>query len=688
VALIDDPSLPGGRHPAGSPPAPTSGSIIRLRFMVLALGIVLWSLVIALRLVQLQLLEHKTYSVRARRQSERTVNLDPKRGLILDRNGRPLAVSVEVESVYADPQNVDDPATTSRALAGALKLSAVERDSLSNQLRRDRAFVWVKRKVDPLLARAVRELRLAGVGFLTETRRYYPKRELAAQLVGYAGMDNTGMWGIEYAFDEELRGRQAKVVVRTDAHRRPVGYTERPSTEGRTVVLTIDEAIQHIVERELALAVKATSSAAGMAVVLDPRSGEILALANRPTFNPNRFWVYNSAYWRNRAVVDAFEPGSVFKVITAAAALEERLVGADEIVDCGHGFIEIAGQRISDHAVFDQLRFRDVIAHSSDVGVARVAGRLGRQAFARHIADFGFGTVTGVELPGESCGLVQPASRWSSRSLATIAFGQEVGVTALQMTSAVAAIANGGYLMKPLIVRQIEDNTGRLLKLYRPVAIRRVIQPETADTLIEILKGVVRYGTGRRAKISGYTVAGKTGTAQKLDASGRYSTTEHIASFVGFVPASRPAVVVMVSLDAPQGQQNQGGDVAAPLFARIAEQTLRRLAVPSEDPSRIMRIARYTPYGATRVSLAGASDGRTALPVSQDSNVMPDLRGHSARQAASVAVRYGLVIELQGSGQVVRQRPLPGAHVAAGDTCVLTLGKAMAESAPAKRWGT
>jgi cell division protein FtsI (penicillin-binding protein 3) len=644
----------------------------RLRMMLVALTICLWALTVLLRLVQLQVLNRPFFERQAARQSERTINLDPHRGPILDRNGRPLAVSVDTESVYAVPQDIEDPSATSAALARALGLDAAARKELTATLQRNRAFVWVRRKVDPSTAAKVRELQLDGVGFLTEDRRYYPKRELASQVVGYVGLDNVGMSGIEYAFDEDIRGRAQKVVISIDARRRPLGHTDKPSTEGHTVVLTLDEAIQHSAEQELDRAMAETSAAAGVVVVMVPRTGEILAVANRPTFNPNRFGAFPSSRWRNRAVADAYEPGSMFKIFTAAAGLQEKVVDPDEMIDCGGGFVEIAGTRINDHHVFYELPFREVIAKSSDVGAVRVAQRLGRESFSRYMRQFGFGEPTGVDLPGESPGLLRPTSRWSALSLASLSFGQEVGVTALQMTSAVAAVANGGYLMKPLIVRQIEDGAGRVLKSMSPVAMRRVLEPDTVTTLTGILEGVVQHGTGRHAAIPGYTVAGKTGTAQKVDASGRYSMVDHVASFVGFVPASQPAVVVLVSLDTPQGPRNEGGDVAAPVFARVAEAALRRLAVPSEDRSRVMRAYQPPPE-----NLVPAAYHPEAVPLAEpvDLRLMPELRGLSAREAAVAAARRGLIVELKGSGQVVEQKPAPGTEIETGMTCVLVLNR-------------
>jgi cell division protein FtsI/penicillin-binding protein 2 len=682
----------------GAPPPSASHRKVRLRLMLVALSACFWALVIVVRLVQLQVLGRAFFEKQAARQSERTINIDPRRGDIVDRNGHPLAVSVDTESVYAVPQDIEDPAATAAALGRALGLDPAARRELQSQLEKTRAFVWVRRKLDPSVARAVRALQLEGVGFLTENRRYYPQRELAAHVIGYVGLDNTGMSGIEYAFESAIRGHARKVVIRTDARRRALDHTEKPSTEGNTVVLTIDETIQHVAEKELERAVQETGSVAGMAVVMDPRSGEILALANRPTFNPNKFGAYPSSRWRNRAVADAYEPGSIFKIITAAAGLSEKVVDPDEVIDCGHGFLEVAGIRINDHKVFDSLTFRDVIAKSSDVGVARVAQRLGRDNFNRYIRHFGFGAVTGVELPGESGGLLRPMNRWSALSLPTLAFGQEIGVTALQMTAAVAAVANGGFLMKPTIVRHVEDSQGRIVRETRPVAVRRVLEPATAETLTDVLRGVVSSGTGHRAAIPGYSVAGKTGTAQKVDASGRYSMIDHVASFVGFVPAAHPALVVLVSLDTPKGPANEGGDVAAPLFARIAEPALRRLAIPPDDAGRVLRAsgfraedvhrAAYRPPALDEARRAGAefalaqaraAVGQAPPPIGArgaEPGVMPDLRGTSAREGATAAARLGLIVELRGSGSVARQAPEPGAPVEAGMTCVLQLGGA------------
>ena len=648
----------------------------RLRLMLLALSLSLWALVIGFRLVQLQVLGREFFEKQGTRQSERTINLDPRRGPILDREGRALAVSVDAESLYAVPQDVADPQATAAALARALQLDLAERRELLAQLGKDRAFVWVRRKVDPGTARRVRDLQLDGVGFLTEHRRYYPQRELAAHVLGWVGLDNDGMSGIEYAFEKQIRGRAAKVVVHTDARRRPVSHTERPSTEGDAVVLALDQRIQHVAERELERAVSETRSAAGAVIVVEPFSGEVLAMAGRPTFNPNRYAAFPSSRWRNRMVSDVFEPGSIFKIVTAAAALQEHLAAPGEVLDCGGGKVEIAGTVIRDHKEFDRLSFREAVAKSSDIGMIRIGQRLGREGLYRYVRSFGFGEPTGVDLPGESAGLLKPTARWSALTLPSMSFGQEVGVTSLQMAMAAAAVANGGYLMRPIVVRRIEDAEGRLVKEMKPVVVHRVLEPETVDAVTEMLKLVVREGTGHRAAVPGYVVAGKTGTAQKVDPeTGRYSMIDHVASFVGFVPASRPALVVLASLDTPRGAQNQGGDVAAPLFARVAEHALRTLAVPPDDASRVLRAVALAPE--TLVPAAYRPAARTPDPAGDEGpGLMPDLRGRSAREAAIAAARRGLVVELRGSGHVTTQSPAPGTVIEPGATCTLTLARA------------
>jgi len=362
--------------------------------------------------------------------------------------------------------------------------------------------------------------------------------------------------------------------------------------------------------------------------------------------------------------------------VTAAAGIQENAVAPGEVLDCGNGHIEIAGTVINDHAVFSQLTFTQAVMHSSDIGMIRVAQRLGRDNFARYVKAFGFGAATGIDLPGESSGLFRPTARWSALSLPTLSFGQEIGVTALQITMAAAAVANGGYLMKPFVVKRVEASDARVLHETKPVVVRRVLEPGTVDTLTTILQEVVKGGTGRQAAIPGFVVAGKTGTAQKIDASGRYSMIDHVASFVGFAPAARPALVVLASLDTPRGPRNEGGDVAAPLFARVTADALRVLAVPPDDPARVLHAVAAVPETLTPAAYRPQAPARTLLaPAEENAGLMPDLRGRPAREAAIAAARRGLVVELRGSGQVVAQTPEPGAEIEPGLTCLLTLGR-------------
>lgn len=632
-----------------------------------------WALAIVAQLFHLQVLRHRFYLKEAQHQSDRTITVRARRGTIMDRNERPFAISVDAPSIYADPSVIRDPREATRALGRALSYSPAEQKELLALLRQDRSFVWIKRQVDPQVARAVRELRLEGIGFETESRRYYPKRDLLSPVLGYVGLDSQGMAGLEYALDEDLRGREARVTVRLDARRRPMGEVDKPPTEGRKVTLTIDERVQHITETALGEAIRDTGSVSGTAVVLDPRTGEVLAMSSLPSFNPNRFAAFPEKDRVNRAVADSYEPGSIFKIITAATALQEGVVSPLEMIDCGNGFIEIAGTRINDHHVFTTMTFQDVIAKSSDIGVVRVAQRLGSEKFYASMKAFGFGARTGLGLPGETSGLLRSPKSWSALSLASMSFGQEVGVTAIQMASAAAVVANGGYWMRPYIVKRVEEPWGELVREYSPVAERKVIEPETADRVMGLLREVVISGTGRKAKVEGFEVAGKTGTAQKIDASGRYSMIDHVASFVGFVPASRPALVVLVSLDTPKGDKNEGGDVAAPLFARIANEAVRLLAIPPDDPTRNLRLVTYSPETVAKATFA-AERAHEAAPLSADDpRIMPDLRGLSLREAALMAARHGLSVEIHGRGVVARQTPLPGTPLEPGMSCSLEL---------------
>lgn len=561
------------------------GRIIAVLF-IMGLAFIL----VSLRLVYLQVFQHAKLSAFAERQQQQVVALEPKRGTIFDRTGRELAVSLDVDSVYGVPSRVDDP----RGLA--LRLSRILREDprrLERKLDGDRHFVWLSRKVDPARAEKVRKLASGEVNLKSESRRFYPQKSLAGPALGFTGMDNHGLEGLERAYEPALRGVAGWVLAEKDARGRMVfpggpGFQFRMPKPGSDIILTIDEVIQHIVEKELDTALTAFHAKGGVCIVMDPYTGELLALAvrtngrGRPAFNPNEPQRYRPEEWRNRAVTDAFEPGSIFKPILAAAALEERVVHPLEQFDCSGGRIQLADRVIKDAHEHGVLTFTDVIAQSSNVGTIKAALRLGKDRFYKYITAFGFGRRTGVDLPGEIPGLLRESRQWSGVSLGEIAIGQEIGVTPIQMAAAYSALANGGTLMKPYIVAEIVDREGKGRK-FAPQAVGRVVSAATCTQVNKMLRRVVEAGTGQKAHPSGYTAAGKTGTAQKIDRrTGRYSKKDYVSSFVGFVPAASPKFVIVVMIDSPEGDV-YGGSVAAPVFKAVAEQGLAYLQVPPDE---------------------------------------------------------------------------------------------------------
>jgi len=496
------------------------------------------------RLAWLQVVKRAELAQLAERQYSRTVALYAQRGPILDRQGMPLATSTPTESLFVQPRSVGDPVRVTARLAPIVGLPPAE---VHAALTSSRSFVWLRRKLPPAIAAAVRALREPGLGFLPEPLRLYPNRELAAHVVGFEGVQG-GLEGIERVFDAELAGTPGKAIVGRDALGREVAapHVLEPPQPGHGVMLTIDRTIQYIAEREIDAAYRRTGARSAMAVVLDPRTGEVLALVIRPTFNPNTFLdVPSKDHWRNRAVTDPFEPGSTFKVILAAAALEEGVVRPDDRIYGENGSFTIAKTTIHDWKKYGWLTFSEVLQHSSNVGSIKVGLALGRDRFYRYMSAFGFGAATGVGLPGESRGLLRAPGRWSLLSLPTMSIGQEISVTALQMVAAFGAVANGGTLVQPRIVGATFDAEGQEIRRFEPTPVRQVISPETARLLTRILVRAVESGTGHNAAIAGYEVAGKTGTAQKLDpATRRYSRAPGVLSFVGWAPADEPRFVV------------------------------------------------------------------------------------------------------------------------------------------------
>lgn len=560
----------------------TSIQAVKSRLALVSLVLSAAGLVLVGRLVHLQIIQHDRLAAQSDKQFLRTVEITSGRGNIYDRNRNQLATNIRVESVYADPKSVAEKTATAGILARVLKLNP---QAVLKKLKSNRHFVWIKRKSELNAVEKLKQLDLVGVGFIAETKRYYPKRKLAASTLGFVGLDNQGLAGIEHFHHAVLKGRVQRTVLEKDARGRFLWTTanaQELNPGKQDVVLALDEVIQFIAERELNRQVKEYRAKSGLAIVMDPFSGAVYAMASAPEFNPNNYAAYPPHIWRNDAVASAFEPGSIFKPIVAAASLEEGLAGPDDIFFCENGSYQIGKSRISEASnhQFGWLTLRNIIAKSSNIGAIKIAQRLGNRRFYDYIRKFGFGRRLGVDLPGEASGTLRSIRQWSGLSLASISFGHEISVTPIQMVSAIAAIANGGVLIRPRLTQAILKN-GVLDRTFEPEALQTVLSEETSRQMINILKSVVKTGTGAKAAIPGFEVAGKTGTAQKIDPKTQtYSKTKYLASFVGFVPADAPRLVILVMIDEPQ-KTYWGGEVAAPVFQKIARKTLRYLHIPS-----------------------------------------------------------------------------------------------------------
>jgi cell division protein FtsI (penicillin-binding protein 3) len=685
----------------------------------------LWCGAIALRLVQLQVIRYGDWLQRAQRQQQRTIEVAPRRGNIYDRNGHELAMSISVDSVFAVPSEIPDPENTATLLSRVLRNDPRE---IVARLKASRSFAWIARKVDAETSQRIRALNLRGIYFQKEPKRFYPKRDLAAQAIGYVGLDDEGLGGIEHAFEGQLHGHAGKMYITMDARKRWFGRVERQPDPGANVVLTIDEKIQYIAERELEQAMQTTRSEAGTVIVQNPRTGEILALANRPTFNPNIYREAPPAALKNRAVSDIYEPGSTFKIVTISGAIEEKLTRPDDVIDCQMGAIVIGGMRIRDHEKLGLLTVSQVLAKSSDVGAIKIGLRLGEDRFYNYIRSYGFGQQTGIELPGETRGLARPVNRWSKVSIGAISMGQEIGVSPLQMVSMVSTIANDGVYTPPHIVAGVlpPRKTPQTVT-FRPSGQHRVTSTMTAVEMKKMMEGVVLFGTGRRAILDGYTSAGKTGTAQKVDPNtGAYSHSKYVATFAGFAPVNNPALTIVVILDSAVGL-HQGGQICAPVFARIAQQVLAYMNVPHDaelknakrlllrasvrddelnesSPDRLggglevaqsaapassvppmialpASSAKLAPAAikSTAAASAPVAEARPAPPAAVerpgggtvvldvDGGVLaPSLVGKTLRSAIEAAQDVGLEIEAVGSGVAREQSPAAGSRVPAG----------------------
>jgi len=683
------------------------------RLLLVASLILICLVAVVGRLGYLQLICHSGYLARAARQQQRTIDITPKRGSIYDRNMDPLAMSIPVDSVFAVPIEVGDAQLAAQLLSRVL---AIPSEVLEAKLESAQSFVWIARKVPPDKKEAVEALNLKGIYFQKENQRIYPKRDLAAHVLGFVDLDEKGLAGIEYELDSQIRGKSEKIVVMADARQRWFDRVEAQRERGADVVLTLDEQIQYIAERELAAALAKTHALAGTVVVMHPHDGEILALANWPKFNPNAATEASAEARMNRAVTALYEPGSTFKLITLAAAFDQRIVRPEELFDCENGAVYLAGHRIRDHKPFGLLAVSNILAQSSDVGAIKIALKLGAPKFYDYIRAFGFGQLTGVDLPGESKGLLRRLENWSAISIGSISMGQEVGVTPIQLISAVSAIANGGFLYRPHVVGGLRRDNRALPRegVLTPVEPRRVIQPETAATLRRLMEGVILNGTGTLAHLDGWTAAGKTGSAQKIDPStGRYSRTQLIASFTGFAPINNPAVSILVSFDSPVGQ-HEGGQVAAPVFKRIAEQVLAYLDVPRDVPvepqliqvaykdrnaSNLAALSDLTPIDfaalpdlppaeSSGTNARRAMDKAPAMTVAVDEGSdipVPDFSGKTMREVTETCLKLGVDPFLVGSGVAVSQTPAAGMKVRPGAKLTVQFGAPAGKIAKPKR---
>lgn len=650
-----------------------------LRARIVALLGLFLILFIALitRAYQIQVLNGQSLKARADRQHTATLRVESERGIIFDRNGVKLAVSVMSDSVCADPSKIENVRRTSAKLASILN---VEEKSLLNRMSKAKNFCWLARRITPDQAALVEKLDLDGIFLVKEPKRFYPNGELAGHLIGFVGMDANGLEGLEFRFDEHLKGEPEQLKWARDAKGKRlyprVDFASTRQRESTNLILTIDSRIQYLVESQLKAAVQSKGAKGGMAVVMDPKTGEVLALANEKSFDPNHFSKAGAAAGKNRVITDCFDPGSTFKPFLAAAALEEGLYRETDRIFCENGSYAVADRvfREAQRKKHGYLSFADVIKYSSNIGSVKISERLGKDRFFNYIHNFGFGQKTGIDLPGETAGLLRPVRRWTQVDTSTIAFGQGVSVTAIQLISALSAIANQGVLMKPYIVRGLLDKQGQVIKKYDPTPVRQVISPQTARRMANMMTRVVGEadGTGRNARIENVNVAGKTGTAQKFDFARNVFSSDRVrTSFMGFFPAEDPQVAILVILDEPQ-RDKWGGVASAPVFKNIAEQILtcfkthiRENPVFEDDGDR--------PSGKIRQVAAGpAVTFRINEQNQPNEDMMPDFRGMTMRQALRAAKERGIELRIVGNGWAINQAPAPGVSIAEQRYCTVS----------------
>jgi len=531
--------------------------------------------ILVLRLLYIQVIRYGFYKSIADNQHNVSVEIPSKRGTIFDRNMRVLAVNLNIDSVFANCRVIKNKRLAAASLSKALK---IDQDKIYRKLELDKSFVWLKRKITLEESDAVKKLKIEGIDMVKESERSYPDKSLACHVIGTVDIDNNGLEGLELYYDKYLKGESGWVVSTQDAKRKILEsyqYEFIPPKNGFNIVLSIDEVIQSIAERELALAFEKFHAKAASIIVMDPRTGDVLAMANFPNYDLNDFKGRSQESIRNRAINDFFEPGSVFKIVTASAALEEKAVSLTDKFDCENGEWRIGRRTLHDHTPHGIMTFKEIIEKSSNIGTVKAAAKFGQNIMYKYIKLFGFYDKTGIDLPGEVAGMNRPVARWSGVSMYAIPMGQEVTTTAIQLACAIAVIADNGYIVRPRIVKQITDPAGRVIKDFPVIVPRRVISTDTVLKMRSVLKGVVETGTGKKAKLEDYTAGGKTGTAQKVE-NGVYSPDHFVGSFIGFAPVEKPVIAVVVSIDSPHPIYF-GGDVAAPVFKNVVNDTLRYL---------------------------------------------------------------------------------------------------------------
>lgn len=645
-----------------------------LRFRILSLFafFVFLFVVLIARSFQLQILSQKTLKPMAAKQHTKALQLQPDRGLIMDRNGEKLAISIQMDSVCAEPAKIGNANATASSLASIL---GSDKSDLYKKISTPKHFCWVARMISPSQATAIQALNIEGIYLVKEPRRFYPNQKLAGPVLGFVGLDASGLEGIELKYEDLLKRDPEKMLWGRDAKGNKLFLKDNLKKEKNdrdyNILLTIDSRIQYLVETQLKEAVESKMAKGAMAIVMDPRTGEVLAMAQEPGFNPNVFSRSNLELKKNRAINDSFDPGSTFKPFVVAAALEEGVLKEKEQIFCENGAYKIANRVIHEaqRKRHGYLTYREVLKYSSNIGSAKIGQKLGKDAFYEYIKSFGFGSKTGIDLPGEASGILRSASKWTTVDAATIAFGQGISVTAMQLVTAFSAIANKGVLMKPYLVKAVVDQKGQLIREYKPTIVRQIISAPTAFKMSSVLTDVVSAsdGTGKNARIQNVSVAGKTGTSQKFDfASNRYSSERVRTSFVGFFPADDPQVVIYVMIDEPQ-RDKWGGVAAAPVFRNIGEQILRCYDGNAVDAIEKSDEEIKKDTGIQLIT------SRENIPDEsmRDEKTMPDFRGMSIKKVLKLARERGVGLNAVGSGWAVRQDPSPGVPITEKATCTV-----------------